>query len=141
MTVDRGRGVVIAAAAVVALEIGLGARAFAKQTRDVQVEIWPVGRYPRLAEWLNLEGRCDVRFAIDEAGYAFAVQPSCTRKIFCYDAKRAVSAAKFSPKLVDGFPAVRTNVVLPMEYSMKGSAYDPQTDSRPLMPCEELTVS
>ena len=123
------------------MTLGFAPVAFAKQARDVQVEVWPVGKYPALAAWFGIEGRCDVRFAVDQDGYAFAVQPSCTHKIFCFDAKRAVSAAIFLPKLVDGVPTVQTNIVFPIDYYLENSTYEYENDHRPLKPCEELAVS
>lgn len=115
--------------------------ATAKQTNDAQIKTWPQGKFPRLASWFNVEGHCDVRFSIDEEGYPFAVTPYCTWKVFCFDAKRAVSGATFIPKRIDGIPVIRTNVVYPMEYAFEGSSYDKADDPRSLELCEAKAVS
>lgn len=129
------RGVVFAFAAL-ALLSPIGA-----QNQDARVKTMPQGKYPMIASWLGVEGFCQVRFSVDEDGYPFAVTPSCTRKIFCFDAKRAVSAATFSPKLIDGVPSIRTDVYFPMEYFFEGSDYSVKTDPRPLELCEERAIS
>ena len=113
----------------------------ARQTHDARVIDPPTPKYPMLASWLQLEGRCEVRFAIDEDGLAFAVQPACTRPIFCFEAKRAVTAVRFEPKRVDGIPMVRTNIIYPLTWAFHESYYDPGLDPTPLKPCEELSVS
>jgi len=113
----------------------------ARQTHDAQVTEPPAPKYPMIASWLNLEGHCEVRFAVDEAGLAFAVQPRCSRPIFCFEAKRAVMAVKFEPKRVDGVPRVRTNVYFPLIWAFEGSDYNSETDPRLLEPCQELPVS
>lgn len=56
--------------------------AAAKQTREVQLITPPQAKYPTLAEWLGMEGHCEVRFAVDENGNPFAVEPACTLRIF-----------------------------------------------------------
>lgn len=119
----------------------LSGTAFAKQNRDAQVDVWPEPRYPALAEWFGWEGYCLVRFAVDERGHPYAVAPECTQRIFCFDAKRAVTGARFLPKLVDGVPAVRINVVFPLEYAFEGSSYDASTDPRRLELCEEIPIA
>lgn len=112
-----------------------------QESRDAQVVTPPQGKYPALAEWLHIEGHCDVWFSVDERGHPFAVEPRCTHKIFCFDAKRAVSASKFAPKLVDGVPQVRFRAIYPMTYSMRGSGYSPKSDPRPSEPCESKAIS
>jgi len=111
------------------------------QNQDAQVKTLPQAKYPMIASWLRVEGYCEVRFAVDEEGYPFGITPSCTRPIFCFDAKRAVAAATFSPKLIDGVPSVRTNVIFPMEYAFEGSDYNLETDPRPLELCEEKAIA
>jgi outer membrane biosynthesis protein TonB len=114
---------------------------WAKQDRDARIKSSPQTAYPTLASWFGIEGYCEVRFAIDEEGFPFAVEPACTRKVFCFEAKRAVSGASFYPKMVDGVPTVRTNVVYPMEYFFEGSDYDVEVDRNNLEPCENKAVS
>lgn len=118
-----------------------GLQAGARQTHDVEIKVWPKPKYPMLASWLRLEGQCDVRFSVDEKGYPFAVPPTCTRPIFCFEAKRAVTDAKFDPKRVDGVPRVRSNIVIPLEFSFEGSGYELSKDQRTLQPCDQVAVS
>lgn len=115
--------------------------ASARQTQDAQVKTWPQAKYPPLASWFRWEGYCEVQFAVDEEGYPFAIHPSCTRRIFCFDAKRAVAASDFHPKLVDGVPTVRTNVVFPLHYHFDDHVTDDETLRQRLEPCEERAVS
>ena len=119
----------------------LNGLAEARQTHDARVTEPPLPKYPMLASWLNLEGHCLVRFAVDEAGLAFAVQPACSCPIFCFEAKRAVMAVKFEPKRVDGVPQVRTDVFYPLVWSFERSDYTSESDPKPLEPCEKLPVS
>lgn len=113
----------------------------AKQTIDIKIKTWPEPKFPMLAALFGSEGHCDVRFGVDENGFAFAVTASCTRRIFCFEAKRAVSEATFDPKTIDGVPVVRTNVVYPLEFFLDGSGYDKDNDPRPLELCEMQAVS
>ncbi|MEM7460433.1 MAG: hypothetical protein AAF331_13285 [Pseudomonadota bacterium] len=115
--------------------------AAARQTQDTKIKTWPKPEYPTLASWFRWEGYCEVRFAIDEAGFPFAVEPSCSRRIFCFDAKRAVTASTFYPKLVDGVPTVRTNVVYPLQYSFNFEQFDEEAHKLKLEPCEERAVA
>ena len=78
---------------------------------------------------------------MDEEGYPFAIEPSCSRRIFCFDAKRAVAASTFHPKLVDGIPTVRTNVVYPLQYSFNIDEFDEDALKQQLEPCEERAVA
>lgn len=126
---------------LIAAFFALTGTAFAKQTRDAQVDVWPEPRYPALAEWFGWEGYCLVRFAVDEEGHPYAVSPECTHRIFCFDAKRAVTGARFLPKLIGGVPTIRTNVVFPLEYAFEGSSYDASNDPRSLEMCEEIAVA
>ena len=113
----------------------------AKQTNDAQIKTWPKPKYPAIASWLGLEGHCDVRFSVDEKGFPFSVSPFCTRPIFCFEAKRAVSAATFYPKRIDGIPVERLNVVYPFEFAFEGSGYTLEGDVKSLAPCDQKAIS
>ena len=118
-----------------------GGSAIAKQIVDSQVKIGPKPNYPMIATWLGLEGYCEVRLTVDENRLPFAITPSCTRPIFCFEAKRAVSATLFEPKTIDGVPTVRPNVVFPLEFFFPGSGYHNEEDPRPLELCEQKPVA
>lgn len=119
----------------------MGPLAYAKQTNDAQIKTWPEPQYPMIASWLRLEGHCEVRFSVDEKGFPFAVSPFCTRPIFCFEAKRAVSDATFYPKRVDGVPTERLNLVFPLEFAFEESGYTVEDDTRSLAPCDHVAVS
>lgn len=125
----------------IAVSQAIGFTAHAKQTNDAQIKTWPEPKYPMIASWLRLEGHCDVRFSVDEKGFPFAVSPACTRPIFCFEAKRAVSDATFYPKRVDGVPMERLNVVFPLEFAFEGSGYTVEDDQRSLTSCDQKAVS
>ncbi|MEL6828370.1 MAG: energy transducer TonB [Pseudomonadota bacterium] len=112
-----------------------------RQTQDTRIKTWPKPKYPPLASWLRWDGYCEVRFAVDEQGFPFAVEPSCSRKIFCFDAKRAVTASTFYPQLVDGVPTARINVVYPLQYSFNFDQFDEEALKQKLERCEERAVS
>ena len=113
----------------------------AETTVEAEILVPPKPEYPRFALWFGLEGYCEDRFAIDEEGHPFAVEPFCTRRNFCFQAKRSIIHAKFKPKMVGGVPAFRTKVYYPLEFVIAGSDYDSQMDPRPLEAYEERAVS
>ena len=117
-------------------------------SRDVVVVKPPVPEYPSIPSWLGLAAICEVRFAVDEQGLAFSLTAECSNPMFCNEAKRSVSRAKFLPKLVDGVPQVRTNIVYPLQF---GGAYideetgeeivTPPPPDLPIVPCDDIAVS
>lgn len=111
------------------------------QDQDARIKIGPQPKYPMIASWLRIEGYCEVRFMVNERGFVVAPSASCTRAIFCHEAKRAVTASRFSPKLVGGVPVKRRNVVFPLNFFFEGSGDTSKSDPRPLEPCEEIPVS
>jgi outer membrane biosynthesis protein TonB len=115
--------------------------ALSAQTNDAQILEWPKAKFPMVASWLGLEGYCDVRFSVDKNGYPFAVTPSCTRRIFCFEAKRAVSESRFDPAGENGIPKIRTNLVFPLTFAFEGSPYEDDKDPRPIELCEQKAVS
>ena len=141
IAVSAAKKSIITSVLLVGLILVASGHVSAKQTTDIKIKTWPTPKFPMLAAWLGLEGHCDVRFGVDEKGFAFAVAASCTRRIFCFEAKRAVSEATFEPKTIDGVPSVRTNVVFPLEFFLDGSSYDKDDDPRPLELCEMQAVS
>lgn len=115
--------------------------ALGKQSNEARELKGPRANYPLIASWFNLEGYCEVQFSVDEVGFPFAVTPSCTRRIFCSEAKRAVTDAKFAPKRVNGMAQIRTNVVYPMVFFIDGSGYNKDEDPRQLELCEPKAVA
>ena len=113
----------------------------AKQLVDAQLKVGPEPKFPMIATWLGLEGHCEVRFSVDENGLPFAITPSCTRPIFCFEAKRAISETVYEPKTIDGIPAIRTKMVFPLSFYFAGSGYVRADDPRPLELCEKHAVS
>lgn len=125
------------------------------QDRDSQPLNPPQPNYPYLASLFHVEGNCDVRFSVDEEGLPFGLMTSCTHPIFCHEAERAVSRVKFLPKLVDGIPTVRTDIIYPLIFQLQ--SYNPETGEwenhkhgdqetyheniGPSAPCKEIPVS
>ena len=72
---------------------------------------------PRLAD-KRIEGSCDVRFDVSARGEPYNIRPECTHSGFERSAKRAVASSRFSPKVSNGKPVERRNVVYPIEYRM-----------------------
>ena len=72
---------------------------------------------PRMAD-KRIEGTCDVRFDVSARGDPYNIKPDCTHSGFERSAKRAVASSRFSPKVSNGKPVERRNVVYPIEYRM-----------------------
>ncbi len=107
---------------------------------DAQPLTLPRPNYPAMASFFWMSGYCEVRFAVDQEGYAFNLYPRCTDYIFCYEAKRSVSEATFKPKYMNGRPQIRDNVVYPLSFVMEGQSPDSIDESR-LKPCRKHAVS
>lgn len=72
---------------------------------------------PRMLD-REIEGSCEVRFDVSARGEPFNIDADCSHSGFEASAKRAVAGARFSPKVADGKPVERLNVVYPIHYSM-----------------------
>lgn len=79
----------------------------------------PVATYPWRALQNGLEGNCSVQFNVDVRGQPYNLQADCTHAIFRAEAIRAVSKTEFVPKLENGRPVERKNVIYPLEFSLK----------------------
>ncbi len=78
----------------------------------------PAAVYPdRLLE-RGIQGSCEVRFNVSVRGEPYNIRPDCTHPGFASSAKRAVSASRFSPEIIDGQPVERSNVVYPITYNL-----------------------
>ena len=121
------------------LVLGAGADAQGDPDRDAQPIRPPAPSYPPMALMFRLEGYCEVRFSVDEAGYPFGLSTSCTQPVFCYQSKAAVSKVQFEPKRIDGRVVPRFDVVYPLEYRLGSS--DKEIDRSRFGPCNEIAVS
>lgn len=74
--------------------------------------------YPMIALERGLEGKCEVRFNIDILGEPYEASPVCTDPIFYDAALDAVLATRWTPKHENGMPVRRTNLVLPLTFSL-----------------------
>ncbi len=79
----------------------------------------PVPMYPRRAAERGLEGDCNVTFDVSRRGEPFNVTASCSNKVFVNEAVRAVSKAKFAPKIVNGVSKVFENAVYPLQFRLQ----------------------
>ena len=113
--------------------------AHSQEDTDAQPIRPPVPSYPQMAAMLGLQGYCEVTFSVDEDGNPFSLSTSCTQPIFCYQSMKAISRVQFAPKLVNGAPAPRFNVVYPLEYRLQDSGRDIERST--IRPCDERAVS
>ena len=119
----------------------------AAQDRDAQPLNPPQPTYPFLAGLFNVEGYCDVRFAVDEEGLPFGITTNCSHPIFCSEAERAVSRVRFLPMIENGRPTVRGNIIYPLQFSFprdseeEERAVSEQISKQPSGPCREIPVS
>ena len=117
------------------------------QDRDAQPLNQPQPVYPFLAAMFGVQGACDVRFSVDEAGLPFGLRTSCTAPVFCHEAERAVSRVRFLPKILDGHPAVRPNIIYPLQFLLGVETEDDNNRAQewlrslPTEPCEEIAVA
>jgi len=78
----------------------------------------PILTYPRAAIDRELEGTCDVTFDVSLKGQPFNVRPLCTHSVFQCEAKRAIENVSFMPRIEDGQPVERHDVVYPIEFKL-----------------------
>lgn len=131
-----------------ALAATAGMAAASPEDRDAQPIDPPVPSYPLEAAMMDLPGNCVVRFDVDVEGLPVNITATCTDTIFCTESKRAISRVLFAPKVVDGEPVMRTDVVYPLQYQLE--VWDPElqrnvpkaakSDAAQL-PCEPVAVS
>jgi outer membrane biosynthesis protein TonB len=88
------------------------------EDRDAQPIRPPRPVYPALAARAAMPGWCDVRFNVNQDGYPSNIKPFCSHWVFCQSAYDAVSAVTFRPKMLNGRPVPRANVVYPLEYNI-----------------------
>ncbi|MEM9054592.1 MAG: energy transducer TonB [Pseudomonadota bacterium] len=105
----------------------------------VPIEL-PRPTYPTMAAFFGMNGYCEVRFAVDARGYAFNLYTSCTDYVFCYQSKKAVNEALFTPAYENGRARIRDNVIYPLEYIMED--VDPSSiDRSRIKPCRKAPIS
>lgn len=117
-------------------------------SRDIEVVEPPRPDYPAKAGAYGLTGICEVRFSVDVHGNSTSIQAACSHPLFCAPAKSSVARAKFRPKLEEGVPVRRNNIIYPLEF---GSYWiDSETgetiattppDGLVIIPCDERAVS
>lgn len=88
----------------------------------------PTPSYPIEAAERGLPGHCDVQFDVDEHGVPENILPRCTHPSFCESARTAMRDVRFRPRLENGVPVARPNVVYPLTYMIDGG---PQPDTNP----------
>ena len=108
--------------------------------RDVEALTTAKPNYPFIAAFFGMSAYCEVRFGVDEEGYTFGLYPSCTNFLFCSAARRAINEVRFKPKYENGRPAIRTNIIYPLDFVMQGDS--PQNiDRSRIRPCQESVNS
>lgn len=86
---------------------------------------------------------------VDTEGQVYNIQASCTHPLFCSESKRAISRVIFAPKIIDGEPQIRENVVYPLEYRLSSWSEEKQDyvtdpdlpETIRIEPCDEVPVS
>ena len=131
-----------------ALVATAGIAAATPEDRDAQPINPPVPSYPLEAAMMDLPGACFVRFDVDVEGLPVNITATCTDEIFCSESKRAISRVFFAPKIVDGEPVMRTDVVYPLEYQLEVWDSELQRNvpkavkaDAEQLPCEPVAVS
>lgn len=137
----RGWSLLLAIAFAIggSLSYGVAQESKAPPQDAIPIEI-PRPSYPPMAAFFGMIGYCEVVFAVDERGYAFNLYTSCTDYVFCFQSKKAVNEALFTPAYEYGRPRVRANVVYPFEYLLEGDTPD-MIDRSGLKPCRKRAVS
>ncbi len=113
-------------------------REIPSEDRDAQPIRPPQPVYPMLAAYFGMSGRCDVRFNVDKRGFARQVRPFCSHQAFCKSARDAVGAVVFTPKVLNGQPVPRLNVVYPLWYTYDAEAVSDAGQA--IMAAKEVTA-
>ena len=80
--------------------------------------------YPLELAEKGIEGKCEVRFSVDEKGLVEpGAKASCTHEGFVRATENAVYALQFEPRIENGKAVRMENIVYPFEFSMN---YKPQ---------------
>ncbi len=86
--------------------------------RDARPIRKPDPVYPPKMLARGMEGVCEVRFDVNPRGRPYNIVADCSDAGFKRAAERAVSQVEFAPKIVRGKPAMRRNVVYPLEFKI-----------------------
>ena len=79
----------------------------------------PVSNDPVEAAEQDIEGNCDAHFDVDVHGRPYNIRAICTNPIFQSAAEEAVSKVEFPPKIENGHPVERKNVVYPLWFRLE----------------------
>jgi outer membrane biosynthesis protein TonB len=116
------------------------------EDRDAQPIKAPRPSYPALAIRAQMPGWCDVRFDVNRQGYPTNIAPWCSHWVFCQSAYDAVASVRFQPKMLNGQPVPRSNVVYPLEYTIgvteeERAANRARIEGKPGRACMADTIS
>lgn len=90
--------------------------------KDAQPIKPPAPAYPIDLASQGIGANCTAKFDVSAAGYVeIPVEVDCTHPGFVESVRNAVLALSFAPKMVDGKPVKRTNVVYPISYTVEYS--------------------
>ena len=103
--------------------------AFAQDPNSQSVRPPSAIELSKAVEEFNLPGSCIVTTDVDKEGKPTNTQAECDPNLYEPAAIRAVSAARFAPKIVDGEPVVRTGVKYPFELRVPEASVDTRTES------------
>lgn len=116
------------------------------EDRDAQPIMPPRPSYPALAIRAQMPGWCDVRLDVNRQGYPTNIAPWCSHWVFCQSAYDAVASVRFRPKMLNGQPVQRSNVVYPLEYNIgateaESEANRAKIEGKPGRACMADTIS
>lgn len=105
---------------------------------DIEVIESPKVIYPLVANFFDVSGYCDVRFAVKTHGLPVEIQPYCSHIVFCQPAREGVGRARFVPARRNGVPVKRDNIVYPMQFDIIGVTPAPGIE---LKACDTQAIS
>ena len=95
---------------------GTGVRAYLWSEVKPKKRVSP--KYPKGAQQLGLEGRCQVRFFIDEKGKPYDIKVEKCPKVFEDEAKKAAWQWRFYPMKEQG-KKIRASFLLSLRFTLK----------------------
>lgn len=100
-------------------ELNSGNVSFNVSDRDAQPLVRIPPQYPVRAAERGLEGYCDMRFNVSPDGTPVDIEAvNCTSSLFQRSSIRAVERWRYSQRIVDGVPQMRTGVQTRIEYEL-----------------------
>ena len=107
--------------AMAALALMFALPGTAEPDRDAQPLEHPKVVYPEEMAAKGISAKCEAKFDVSKDGRPENISVSCNNDGFIDATMNAVWTIRFAPKLVDGKPVRRSNVVYPIIYHIEGN--------------------